>query len=1014
MSRDAVENLAYKLLVRAVPVLLSIPYGLWIAYLVVYRFVYHTLYQCFARFRQNSTAYETLSRLPRAKLELAQDPYEYSPLPGKRYFRILQLKNSSSVGFDDVLECDLITVSLDKPVLSFTYRAISYTWDNQKFDRYILCSGEKLAITQNCEDVLRHMLVRQRLYVWIDALCINQSSKEEKATQIPLMARGHTPYILDILRRNWWRRVWTIQETALAPISRWYSPCPVLVNCGRFEMPLDTLSFALMDFSLFHDTYGGGAYPLNHTVWVHCLTSHSGKRMYISRPDGMILLDHLMFFSRACHAWDPRDRVYGLYGVIQQFGIKLSKPSSSKTKDEVYWDFTREACHSTHSLSLFNLARGTESGLKAPSWVPDYSAPFRMGEMWGNTKASGDSTPHFRFSADGRIIHTRGVLVDVIMTRSTGAVWKSSPDSILNQDGDFVNLEEGYEQTIATYREWYSVFKVHISCLLRRYGNISSSISAFGAVLTFGMLSASNYEALVGWISIVDEGEDRRSEVLERARRDPKIRANFSKTEARRRVMENEAWQTLCALKTEPGVATLNHFIWMLATDKSVFVTESGFMGSGTRSIMEGDVIVLLTGVDRPMVLRETSDKSWVVPGKRKPASDNTASVMELETEVLVVKKEGTTDALPATHHYQQHREICRAVVYLFQKVFLRTSRLLRRLELESKSAVLNNSLETVEDLLKIRMFGDHGKHWPNLVFDRLVAGVAVSVTALAVAFKDTTTSWTNRDISLGGIARLKTMEAGLPDEDKAQENNVPPEPWPSSGVIEIRNLTAADNAEAIALRNVSLRDSAWLETPCMRPNREVSPVTNPARSHVLAKSPLGQELSTASIPTAIGLETRPNQYRRQRSESNPAVRRTITLLRDGASGATTLRPGSPTLQPRPSKAQSNDTILDVLDKVHMRRYFSRPHCHYDFAASDGWRCGAREPPSSPWQQACLAPAAVGAPGAARSPRACPATSPRRERVRARPLVLLDEAMVSLGEETEALIPDIAHKEPLS
>ncbi|RYP64886.1 hypothetical protein DL771_008563 [Monosporascus sp. 5C6A] len=684
MTRDAVENLAYKLLVGAVPALLSIPYGLWIACLVVYRFIYHTLYQCFARFRQNSTAYETLSHLPRAKLELAQDPYEYSPLPGKRYIRILQLKNSSSVGFNDVLECDLITVSLDKPVLSFTYRAISYTWDNQKFDRYILCSGKKLAITQNCEDVLRHMLLRQRLHVWIDALCIDQSSKEEKDMQIPLMgeiygrahlvnvwlglpteatglvfsyawlfwcflyfpkpagkwlarrlhniiegryifysistrltspARGHVPYVLDIIRRNWWRRVWTIQETALAPTSRWYSLCPVLVNCGRFEMPLDTLSFALMDFSLFHDTYGGGAYPLNHSVWVYYLTSHSGKKMLISRADGVISLDRLMLGSRACHAWNPRDRVYGLYGVIEQFGIKLSEPRYSKSKDEVYWDFTREACDSTRSLSLFNLARGPESGLKEPSWVPDYSAPFRMGEAWGNTKASGDSTPHFCFSADGRIVHTRGILVDVIMTRSTGAVWKPSLDPILNQDGDFVNLEEGYEQTIATYREWHCVFKVHISCLLRRYGNISSSISAFGAVLTLGMLSASLYGTLLGWISILDEEQDRRSEILERARRDPKIRAYFSKSEARRRAMESEAWQTLCALKAEPGVATLNHWIWMHATEKSVFVTESGFVGSRNRSIMEGDAIVLLRGVDRPMVLRETSDRSLVLVG---------------------------------------------------------------------------------------------------------------------------------------------------------------------------------------------------------------------------------------------------------------------------------------------------------------------------------------------------------------------------------------------------------------
>ncbi|KAK1782721.1 ABC transporter type 1, transmembrane domain-containing protein [Copromyces sp. CBS 386.78] len=143
---------------------------------------------------------------------------------------------------------------------------------------------------------------------------------------------------------------------------------------------------------------------------------------------------------------------------------------------------------------------------------------------------------------------------------------------------------------------------------------------------------------------------------------------------------------------------------------------------------------------------------------------------------------------------------ICAVIVYAIQKVYLRTSRQLRLLELESRAAVNSSLLETVKGIETIRAFGwrtevalDNVRvvdlsqrpfylllclqRWLNVVLDLLIAGVAVGTIFLAVSLKSTMTggqvgvalsviiaanatllslvqSWTNLEISLGAISR--------------------------------------------------------------------------------------------------------------------------------------------------------------------------------------------------------------------------------------------------------------------
>ncbi|KAI2606580.1 heterokaryon incompatibility protein-domain-containing protein [Hypoxylon sp. NC1633] len=126
--------------------------------------------------------------------------YDSIPIPkGSKTIRLLDVERLHH-HYHEPLVGSLRVVSLqDGQYPSFT--ALSYVWGEYSSPRDVLRSGEtELEITRNCRDALRRL--RQRhgaITIWIDAICINQDSPDEKKHQIPLMmeiyTRAETVYI---------------------------------------------------------------------------------------------------------------------------------------------------------------------------------------------------------------------------------------------------------------------------------------------------------------------------------------------------------------------------------------------------------------------------------------------------------------------------------------------------------------------------------------------------------------------------------------------------------------------------------------------------------------------------------------------------------------------------------------------------------------------------------------------------------------------------------------------------
>ena len=110
------------------------------------------------------------------------------PYPAARlelHLRQIRLVTILPGRYIDSIICELSTASVDDLP---DYYSLSYVWGDQKDLRHILLNGFSFDITRNLEAALRRLRhpIEPRLF-WIDMLCINQGSAEERTHQVNLM-----------------------------------------------------------------------------------------------------------------------------------------------------------------------------------------------------------------------------------------------------------------------------------------------------------------------------------------------------------------------------------------------------------------------------------------------------------------------------------------------------------------------------------------------------------------------------------------------------------------------------------------------------------------------------------------------------------------------------------------------------------------------------------------------------------------------------------------------------------
>ncbi|KAK7743352.1 hypothetical protein SLS62_010626 [Diatrype stigma] len=199
--------------------------------------------------------------------------------------------------------------------------------------------------------------------------------------------------ILNLLCREWWSRVWIIQEVCLAP--------ELVFICDDTVVNLDLLFLGMVLYSVFPSDplYRGhilSTWTLPQVVEYRAMQGQAAG----NRPLPGFL--HLLTEFRLSDATNPRDHVYALLGLLppeeqaalEKFGYN---PDYSK---EVSWCYTETAkviCFMTGNLDFLSISRApariasTSPSGNLPSWVPDWAVKVELSTPKHGIEAQGGS-----------------------------------------------------------------------------------------------------------------------------------------------------------------------------------------------------------------------------------------------------------------------------------------------------------------------------------------------------------------------------------------------------------------------------------------------------------------------------------------------------------------------------------------------------------------------------------------------------------------------------------------------
>lgn len=308
------------------------------------------------------------------------ESYAYKPLDlSSDAIRVLRLIHAPL--FDNEIQCELIETYLgDVP-----YEALSYTWGSMAKPLKITVDASELHVTENLYTALRYLrLPYEDRLLWVDAICINQDSDEERGHQVGQMRLvykmaegvliwlGTSDVHIDrffkamneprlkgvmtvgskaesikinpgfraefrhefqgtfskLMARPWFRRVWILQEVAAGR--------KAIIMCGRSSVSTRIFAFvpSIIGFRI-----------QEHFQAVLDIMPGQSRQLswWGERQD----LQTLLLKFAASEATDERDKIYALLGIC-------SDAYNSKELVPNYAKDVQQLIHDTWSYILFN------------------------------------------------------------------------------------------------------------------------------------------------------------------------------------------------------------------------------------------------------------------------------------------------------------------------------------------------------------------------------------------------------------------------------------------------------------------------------------------------------------------------------------------------------------------------------------------------------------------------------------------------------------------------------------
>ncbi|OAP57401.1 hypothetical protein AYL99_08139 [Fonsecaea erecta] len=569
-----------------------------------------------------------------------QHLYKYSPLPGARWTRVIKLKAGE---FRDPIKCSLHPIDLDSE--HEPYVALSYRW-GQKADK-ILCDGQTVTVNDKLYEAMQRLRDRKTdVTFWADAISINQAPTPdglaEKSQQVQLMSvifsratmvvadLGYASMemmagldellgklgslstdqigpdfvlgpkfqklglpkigdpawtILDeLLRREWFNRVWMIQEFALA---------------RKLKMRVGT---RLFDFSLIEKA--SRIYRRMQPPWevmaamgpewakntmglefmIHVRDIHKSPR-----PSPLV---DLFGMSSNFAATDPRDRIYALMGLVKAPADANTEPFAVDYTQSIHQVAIRFAAQLTHAWppSLIWMYAGGPH-LHQPSWAPNLESNQQRTPAEGLTPIWQGKSQTL-FSAGGTAKSTYEIIP------SDEAV-----KPILKTVGRVVDTISAVTDVFDLGQQSTATLQARGESLIKFEQDARRLLVEHGLPVPFRSSDRTVYDPY--WLSLVSgtdgtlyhrAGDDVRESFIAFAHCGDEISAGRESGD-----IDDKPEKIALVLEMYKFMTALGSTM----LQRRLCVTEIKRVGNVVATAKPGDYVVVICGVDRPVIMRE-------------------------------------------------------------------------------------------------------------------------------------------------------------------------------------------------------------------------------------------------------------------------------------------------------------------------------------------------------------------------------------------------------------------------
>jgi hypothetical protein len=208
---------------------------------------------------------------------------------------------------------------------------------------------------------------------------------------------------MDIVGRRWWTRVWVVQEVFVARSAT--------LVCSKkytsYQDFFDWYKLLIGDLSpesrIIRGYLGRSLDHLNAQAFARATNSTTRQ------ADHLHYLFRVLCLVRSLHASNPRDKIFGILGLSDNFKSILPTPDYDASTTKVFTNVVKTFLAKTKSLNILYEATTTTPISDQPSWVPDWTQlPIMTYFGPRSFTAAHNSEAIFAFSLGDRELQVRG------------------------------------------------------------------------------------------------------------------------------------------------------------------------------------------------------------------------------------------------------------------------------------------------------------------------------------------------------------------------------------------------------------------------------------------------------------------------------------------------------------------------------------------------------------------------------------------------------------------------------